>query len=196
VTNMNVPRSMVFVDGENLTIRGQALASAHSLDLEVDPQFFLRNVFAWLPKYPPDNVVMNTLGARGLLRSYYYTSVVGDDAKMVEVRDSLRKLRFDPQVFKKASGSAKSKGVDIALTKDMLSHAFRNNYDAAVLVAGDADYLPLIDEVKRLGKTVCVSFFAGSGLAEEIPRVVDRFFDLSPHFIEHWTNLIRLRKGQ
>jgi len=28
-----------------------------------------------------------------------------------------------------------------ALTKDMLSHAFRDNYEVAVLVAGDGDYV-------------------------------------------------------
>ena len=33
----------------------------------------------------------------------------------------------------------RSKGVDIILTKDMLSHAFPGNFDAALLVAGDGD---------------------------------------------------------
>jgi uncharacterized LabA/DUF88 family protein len=99
----------------------------------------------------------------------------------------LRALQFDPQVFKKDSGSAKSKGVDITLTKDVLSHAFFNNYDQAVLVAGDADYVPLIHEVKRLGKNVYVAFFGtGFGLAREIPLVADMFFDFTETFFQVW----------
>ena len=44
----------------------------------------------------------------------------------------------------------RAKGVDIALTKDLLSHAFLDNYDAVVLVAGDGDYVPVVEELKRL----------------------------------------------
>jgi uncharacterized LabA/DUF88 family protein len=62
-------------------------------------------------------------------------------------------------VFKKDKQGRKTKGVDITLTRDMLSHAFRGNYDVARLIAGDGDYLPLIEEVKRLGKRVQVCFF-------------------------------------
>ena len=57
-----------------------------------------------------------------------------------------------------------SKGVDIALTCDMLSHASHDNYDVAVLIAGDGDYVPLVDEVKRLGKLVHLVFFQSTGL--------------------------------
>ena len=45
-----------------------------------------------------------------------------------------------------AKPAAKAKGVDIALTTDMLSNAFLGNYDVAVLVAGDGDYVPLVEQ--------------------------------------------------
>ena len=38
----------------------------------------------------------------------------------------------------------------------------------AVLVAGDGDYVPLITEVKRLGKVVYVVFFNDYGLSTEL----------------------------
>jgi uncharacterized LabA/DUF88 family protein len=85
-------------------------------------------------------------------RANYYTSVVGDADKLNKVAKRLWALGFDPHVFKKARQEEKAKGVDIALTKDMLSHAFRNNYEIAVLYAGDGDYVPLVEEVKSLGK--------------------------------------------
>jgi uncharacterized LabA/DUF88 family protein len=53
---------------------------------------------------------------------------------------------------------------EIALTTDMLSHGYRTNYDVAVLFAGDGDYVPLVEEVKRLGKVVYIMFFQGSGV--------------------------------
>src|SRR5207249_1613714 len=97
---------------------------------------------------------------------------------------ALRSLRFDPQVFKRLSGTQKSKGVDIALTKDMLSHAFLGNYQNAVLIAGDADYIPLVEEVKRRGKRVFLAFFLGEGLglSEDLKLAADFFVDLTDAF--------------
>jgi uncharacterized LabA/DUF88 family protein len=85
------------------------------------------------------------------IRSYYYTSVKGDDTAAMSVKRALRELGFHPEVFKKTREEDKAKGVDIALAKDFLSHAFLDNYDVALLIAGDGDYVPLITEVKRLG---------------------------------------------
>ncbi len=184
---------MLFVDGENFTIRAQELAKQEGLKLDLDPAYYLRDVFAWIPEFssPVQCVrdfrlfpVENTLGTR----AYYYTSAVGDDDRIGGVRRSLRALGFEPRVFKKPSGSLKSKGVDITLTKDMLSHAFQDHYRDAVLIAGDGDYVPLVEEVKRFGKRVYVAFFAGAGfeLSEELHLAADRFSDISTLFTERW----------
>jgi len=104
-------------------------------------------------------------------------------------------LDFDPQVFKKTS-QARSKGIDITLTKDMLSHAFLDHYQDAVLVAGDGDYIRLVDQVKRLGKRVYVAFFTGDklGLSEDLRMAADSFVDLTPVLSEQWElRLQRLR---
>jgi uncharacterized LabA/DUF88 family protein len=112
------------------------------------------------------------------IRAYYYTSVTGDDVKIAEVKQALRYLHFDPQVFKKTFRQQKSKGVDITLTKDMLSHAYSDNYDGVVLVAGDGDYVPLIEEVKRRGENVFVA---------------DQFFPLEEPFRVAFTRAERRR---
>jgi uncharacterized LabA/DUF88 family protein len=93
------------------------------------------------------------------------------------VREQLRRLGFDPNVFKKPKQTQKAKGVDIALTKDMLSHAFRGNYETAALVAGDGDYLPLVDEAKRLGKRVVVRFVQAY-TSDELRLAADGFSDI------------------
>jgi uncharacterized LabA/DUF88 family protein len=111
---------------------------------------------------------------------------VGDDPTLDSVRKQISGLGFNPVVFKRDSDQKKAKGVDIALTKDMLSHAFRDNYQIAVLVAGDGDYVPLVEEVKRLGKLVYVWFFADEGLSPRLRLAADLFFDLTPIFLQEW----------
>lgn len=39
----------------------------------------------------------------------------------------------------------------------MLVSAFTENYSTAVLVTGDADFVPVVEEVKRRGPTVVVA---------------------------------------
>jgi uncharacterized LabA/DUF88 family protein len=116
------------------------------------------------------------------IRSYYYTATPGDDEKKLhEARTGLRTLGFQPEVFKKEKGT-KSKGVDITLAKDMLSHCFLGNYDVAVLFAGDGDYVPLVNEIKRMGKVVYVPFFEQHGLNDKLALAADCFFDLESEF--------------
>jgi len=175
-------RWMMFVDGENLTIRGEAVAKKAAIKLEAKPDFYMPGAFLWVPGSNPASWPYHG----SFIRAYYYTSMVGDEGKLVSARDRLRAIGFDPQVFKKLSGTAKSKGVDITLTKDMLSHAFQNHYDRALLVAGDGDYIPLVQEVKRLGKLVSVMFFEDEGFNPELRRVADQFHPLTGRFTSEW----------
>lgn len=115
--------------------------------------------------------------ARSLTRRQFEEATDG-------VRDRLIALGFDPQVFKKVS--KRSKGVDISLARDLLGHAYKDNYEVAVLVAGDGDFVPLVEDVKRLGKQVVVMFFKSQGLSQELRRHADVFVDLEPIFLQSW----------
>ena len=55
-----------------------------------------------------------------------------------------------------------------------------------MLLAGDGDYVPLILELKRLGKVVYVAFFSASGLSPELRLAADGFFELEPFFFDQW----------
>ena len=50
--------------------------------------------------------------------------------------------------------AAVEKGVDAALVTDLLSHAWQRSYDVAVLVSGDADYVPAVEYVQAQGLKV------------------------------------------
>jgi len=51
------------------------------------------------------------------------------------------------------------KGDDIYLATDMVSVAYENQYDTAILVSGDGDFVPCIKRVQKLGKKVENAYF-------------------------------------
>jgi len=166
----DVDRWMLFVDGENVTIQAQKIAKGKGIDLE-QGDHYEKDCFIWpVGMFHPQIVGFLNMPKR----SYYYTSVVGDDEKSLDIKERLWKIGFDPQVFKKEK-KRPAKAVDITLAKDVLCHAFRDNYDVAVLVAGDSDYLPLIEEVKRLGKLVLLAFHSDTTIYPELIIAADFF---------------------
>ena len=182
-------RWMLFVDGENLTIRAQELANLKGL-LKQGP-YFEPDVFVW---YPYFSATMPPFQRRSpqrrqlhgyAIRSYYYTSVVGDDPKLQSIENALWTIGFTPRVFKKDARREKTKGVDIALSTDVLTNGFLDNYDIAVLIAGDGDYVPMVREIKRLGKELYVAFFE-SGLSPRLRLESDQFLDIEPGLQNGW----------
>lgn len=178
---------MAFVDGENFTIRGQEFAKSSGLSL-VEGKYYSPNVYLWIPDVGPrhDLYEDEALLEYSAIRAYYYTSLVGDDNRLTVTRDALWALGFTPSVFKKSRQELKAKGVDITLARDLLMHAVHDHYDVAVLLAGDGDYIPLVDEVKRLGKVLYVAFVGNDGLNSDLRRACDTFFDLTNLFRRNW----------
>jgi len=60
------------------------------------------------------------------------------------------KASFDKIAF----SDAIEKKVDIKIAIDMVSLAYENAYDTAVLVSGDGDFVPVVKKVKKLNKKV------------------------------------------
>ena len=56
------------------------------------------------------------------------------------------------------------KGVDAAIITDLLSLAFDDNYDTAVLISGDADYAPAVEYIqKKTDKQIVQAYFKEHG---------------------------------
>jgi len=51
------------------------------------------------------------------------------------------------------------KGVDVKIAVDMIKLALDDSYDAAILVSGDSDFVPVISQLKELKKKVQVAMF-------------------------------------
>jgi uncharacterized LabA/DUF88 family protein len=73
-------------------------------------------------------------------------------------------LTFKPGRFQRLpNGGQVEKGVDVMLAIDMLTLAFKDRYDVAILISSDADYKHAIEVVKfETGKTVELHQVEGS----------------------------------
>ena len=72
----------------------------------------------------------------------------------------------------------KQKEVDVSIAIDMFRHAVDDNYDVAILISGDRDFIPAIEGVQKLGKRVEVAAFRNT-VSDAVTHVVDSFTDLS-----------------
>jgi len=182
-------RMMVFIDGENLVARFQAMRDVGRVPTsEVSHR---QDVYAWSlgSVHPWLNVVD---------RATYYTYTTGDADQVQAVSLEIQALKFTqlqlpgpvmnfplgnnlyPRVFVKPKNRP-GKGVDIQMTVDILCNTYQNNLDVVYLVSGDGDYEPLIGECQRRGKQVVVAALS-SGLSPKLRLVADRFVDLDNYY--------------
>jgi uncharacterized LabA/DUF88 family protein len=79
----------------------------------------------------------------------------------------------------------RQKAVDNLLTVDMLTGAFDRLFQVALLVAGDADYVPAVEEVRRRGVWVAVAAVEGH-FADTLRRAADRVVPIGPRTEAGW----------
>lgn len=188
-------RMMVFVDGENLVRRFEAMVS-EGRELREDARIsHEKEIYVWSPHLTVKP------GLNLVVRANYYTYAFGDDQRIQQIKDELKKLpsgqysdpriqwvggaplnSLYPVVFKKERRK-KAKGVDIQLTVDILSNVYKDNVDSIYLVSGDGDYKPVLEEAMRHGKHVYVAALS-SGLNIELKNCADKFIDLDPYYFK------------
>jgi uncharacterized LabA/DUF88 family protein len=182
-----VPRPwMLFVDGENITIRAQEHAEKNNRVLPSTASVYLKDVYFWPADIfgDPARVAQFYPNLQDFgRRSCYYTSARGSDEKLDEIRHALRDVGFRPTVFKR-TGSRGAKGVDISLATDMLSNAYRNNFEVAILASGDGDFLPVVEEVQRLGKALYL-LSVGDKVSPGLILASDRNLDLGARVLQY-----------
>lgn len=178
-------RVMVFIDGSNMY---------HSLKT-----FFNRTDIDF------GKFCAKLIGRRQLVRTYYYNARVSRKEEperyisQVQFFDSVAdipytELRLGLLVYNNwPSTPPYEKGVDVQLATDMLTHAFKNNYDTAILVAGDNDFVPSLQAVKDMGKHIEVALFGKEETSQELRRVADKILPITPKLLtECWKQLKQL----
>jgi len=69
------------------------------------------------------------------------------------------------------------KGVDVMLSVDLIRFARNDSFDCGILLTADADYIPAIQLVKDMGKTVCNAYFPNRA-SFHIRNHADRFLPI------------------
>ncbi|MEJ7553904.1 MAG: NYN domain-containing protein [Aquificaceae bacterium] len=198
---MNYERVVIFIDGSNL------FHAIRYMNIRIDYQKlvdFLRE-------------------DRKLIRAYFYGAIPQEkDIKKnsPEWESYMRQKRFLEELSlqgikvklaklrKLPSGEYVEKEVDIMLATDMLSMAYTNTYDTAVLVSGDSDFSYTVEEVQRIGKRVENASFKRTS-SYQLRKVCDRFLLLDDYLdrfvvqekievsqeLSFWERVKRLWKG-
>ncbi len=166
-------RLIIFIDGSNL------FHGLRYLNIRID--------YSKLVEFLKEN--------RHLVRTYFYTAVPQEkDIKRgsVEWESFIRQKRFldelalsgikvkTAKLRKTPKGEYIEKEVDIMISTDMLSLAYQNAYDTAMLVSGDSDFIYTVEEVQRIGKRVENASFRRTS-SYNLRKVCDRFILLDDY---------------
>ena len=168
----------VFIDGGYL----RALGRAHKNTL-VNPRSLAEvlvksgEVQTWA--YDPGRNPNALLG-----RVHFYDAIPeGDQARRDDIEaywravELLQDMHLGFGALRGLKRTMRQKGVDTLLTVDMLVGAFSGLFDIAILVAGDADFVPVVEEVKRRGVMVALAG-VDSSVSEDLRRASDRFIGI------------------
>jgi uncharacterized LabA/DUF88 family protein len=124
---------------------------------------------------------------RKLIRAYYYTSTLDATRNLAAAQAQQRflgSLRAVPYItikhrpLKYNKGVPFEKGVDILIATDMLTNALNDCYDTAILVSGDGDFAPVLDEIAHSGKQIENAAFS-SCRSDALISAADLFIELN-----------------
>jgi len=106
-----------------------------------------------------------------LYRTYYYNAQLNqqtDPAGYKGQQKFLSALRALPffelrlGVLVSRGGAWVEKGIDVKVAVDMVAMAYKEQYDVAMLVSGDGDYVDCVRAVKDAGRHVVNAYFVST----------------------------------
>ena len=126
----------------------------------------------------------NLVKGRELMAAYAYDSVrYGTDGVDIALafHDYIRHNGFELKL-RDSTNEVTQKEVDVALAVDMLQQAYDDNYDIAILISGDRDFVPAIEKIKARGKRVEVASF-NKALSHSLLKKADTSYNLDEMFL-------------
>ena len=159
ITNNRESRVMIFIDLRNIV---SSVAMTQSFPFKTD-FYSLARLLA---------------GQRNVLAAYVFDGTMGDDedsaARTRKFHDYLRYNGFRV-VERNSVEGREQKEVDVAMACEMVVHALKDNYDVAIVISGDRDFVPAMQKVQAAGKRVEVAAFEDV-YNEECKRVADIYY--------------------
>lgn len=130
-------------------------------------QHTLVKTFLFAPK--PDAFLMNDTRRastynwiNGLKNQDFFTVVEGNHSARPVSGYSYQTM----SLTNPASYYVEEKGTDVNLASHLITKGFLNSYDTAIIMSGDTDYIPVMDILNTLGKTVVVVGVKGQYMAQ------------------------------
>jgi len=179
---------MIFIDGGYLRETLRDITGDDEWNIEK----LIENVHGEFDLYEA-LIIGGGLSISNHLRTYYYDANYSkDDHNFEEIKieyesnrsyfKSLMEADFVEvklgQLIKTGKRN-RQKGVDALIAIDMLTKAYMNHYDVAILVSGDGDLLPLVKTVKDItGKQVYGVIFERR-YSEDMKRAFDKYLILN-----------------
>jgi uncharacterized LabA/DUF88 family protein len=175
---------MVFIDYENFEIARQKIYKTNNpndaryqapwLDLvkfprelvrKVSPEFNLTKTFLFVPE--PDDFLKTAPWRKkkydflkGLGTRDFFTVISGRHVARPVAGYTHETMDIDD----KKTYFIDEKGTDVNMAVQMLTKAYHNAYDTAIIVSADTDYIPVCDILNTIGKTVVVVGVKGQQL--------------------------------
>jgi uncharacterized LabA/DUF88 family protein len=168
-------RVMIFIDGSNLYHSLKNYFNRTDLDL--------------------GRFTRKLIGRRTHVRTYYYNARVGQkqEPELYKQQQAFfagvnaipyTELRLGRLVYTNwPSVPPYEKGTDVQLATDMITHSYKNNYDVAILVAGDNDFAGAVQAVKDNGKHVEVALFGKQGTSQQLRAVADMVLTINARIL-------------
>ncbi|MBI2040627.1 MAG: NYN domain-containing protein [DPANN group archaeon] len=177
---------MIFIDGSNLY---------HGLKKHTSKKYFNYEKFV--------NLLCGK--ERELVRAYYYNAPLPQQAdptsyqKQRQFFDNLQRIpyfelrlgRLEPReklhICTNCESASKirtykDKGVDLKMAIDMLSHAASKNFDTAIIVTGDGDFVEAVSAIKKFGLHVEHVYFKDRSQA--LQQSCDKSIILTEEFLK------------
>ncbi len=139
-------------------------------------------------------------GNRKLIRNYYYNAPLDrrkDENSYIKQQkffDKIQRIQNFTFVLcrmqkRKESGKViyEVKEDDIHLAVDMVKLAYNNAYDTAILVSSDGDFVPAIQAIKEIGKTVENIGFENK-FSYHLQQQSDKFIKLKKEVLKNFFN--------
>ncbi|MDR1953636.1 MAG: NYN domain-containing protein [Clostridiales Family XIII bacterium] len=165
---------MMFIDYENFEIARQNLYKdqfgkgdssyhaprinlvklPHKVATKLSVDYKLIKTFLFVPE--PDDFLIKESWRK---KKYDFLKGLGntDFFTVISGRHVARQLtETPPQPYDKTTYFVDEKGTDINMAVQLITKAYHNAYDTAVILSGDTDYLPIYDILNTIGKTVVV----------------------------------------
>lgn len=165
----DMKRLVVFIDNSNVF---KSLADLKKVD------------DSWCKSYDPKHLAENLAGNRELIKTIFYCapppgalqrSNPGAYSKQLAYYDAVKKLEgveLKLATLTMNDGKYFEKNLDTQLTADLITMAARGDYEVAIIVSNDGDFVSGAEAAKALGKKIEIGYFKGR-VSMDLKRVSD-----------------------